>query len=147
MPSRHGLRTHYDARHNRPWRAAASKYKGNAVNEAINIEDLRRIAKRRLPKIAYDFIEGGAEDEIGLDRNERSFQNLSIVPRYLIDVSKRDQATTLFGRAYASPVGIAPTGLAALFRPGADLMLAEASRRNMAGTSSTRRRTRRSPRT
>jgi (S)-mandelate dehydrogenase len=98
------------------------------LEQAINIEDLRRIAKRRLPKIAYDFIEGGCDDEKGLDRNERAFQSLSIVPRYLVDVSTLDQTTTLFGRTYASPVGIAPTGLAALFRPGADLMLAEAAR-------------------
>jgi len=98
------------------------------VDKAINIEDLRRMAKRRLPKIAYDFIEGGAEDEVGMARNERSFRDLSIVPRYLVDVSKRDQSATLFGRTYASPIGIAPTGLAALFRPGADMMLAEAAR-------------------
>lgn len=98
------------------------------MDKAINIEDLRRMARRRLPTIAYDFIEGGADDEVGLDRNERSFRDLSIVPRYLVDVSKRDQSTTLFGRTYASPVGIAPTGLAALFRPGADLMLAEAAK-------------------
>ena len=48
--------------------------------------------------------------------------------RYLVDVSTRDQTTTLFGRDYASPFGISPTGLAALFRPGADLMLAGAAK-------------------
>src|SRR3546814_16481631 len=46
----------------------------------------------------------------------------------MVDVSKRDQTTMLFGRTYASPFGISPTGLAALFRPGGDLMLAEAAR-------------------
>ena len=50
------------------------------------------------------------------------------MPRYLVDVSKRDQSAALFGRTYASPFGIAPTGLASLFRPGADLMLAQAAR-------------------
>ncbi len=50
------------------------------------------------------------------------------MPRYLVDVSVRDQSTTLFGRTYSSPIGIAPTGLAGLFRHGADLMLAEAAR-------------------
>ncbi len=50
------------------------------------------------------------------------------MPRYLVDASSADQSTTLFGRKYASPVGIAPTGGAALFRAGADLMLAQAAR-------------------
>ncbi|MFZ5782534.1 MAG: alpha-hydroxy acid oxidase [Pseudomonadota bacterium] len=94
----------------------------------VNIEDLRKLAKKRLPKIAYDFIEGGTDDEVGLVTNEQAFRKARIVPRYLVDVSVRDQSTTLFGRTYSSPVGIAPTGLASLFRRGADLMLAEAAR-------------------
>src|SRR6185437_5351338 len=80
---------------------------GLNLNCAINIEDLRKMAKRRLPRIAYDFIEGGVEDELGIARNEASCD--------------------LFDRRYASPFGVSATGLAALFRPGADLMLAEAA--------------------
>ncbi|MDP6705986.1 MAG: alpha-hydroxy acid oxidase [Alphaproteobacteria bacterium] len=98
------------------------------TSDAINIEDLRQLAKRRLPKIAFDFIEGGVEDEDGLDRNEELFRKHRLVPRYLVDITERDQTTTLFGRDYASPIGISPTGIASLFRPGADLMLAEAAR-------------------
>ena len=98
------------------------------LEHAINIDDLRRLAKRRLPKIAYDFIEGGLEDERGIARNEDAFAGFDLVPRYGIDVSACDQSTTLFGRTYSGPLGIAPTGIASLFRPGADLMLAEAAR-------------------
>ena len=98
------------------------------TDKAINIEDLRRMAKRRLPRICFDFIEGGLEDELGLARNEKAFSQHCLVPRYLVDVSERDQSATLFGRRYALPFGIAPTGLAGLFRRGADLMLAEAAR-------------------
>ena len=94
----------------------------------VNIDDLRKLAKKRLPKIAYDFIEGGTDDEVGLATNEQAFRQARIVPRYLVDVTVRDQSTTLFGRTYSSPIGIAPTGLAGLFRRGADLMLAEAAR-------------------
>ena len=94
----------------------------------VNIEDLRKLAKKRLPKIAYDFIEGGTDDETGLETNESAFRQARLVPRYLVDVSVRDQSTTIFGRTYSSPIGIAPTGLAGLFRRGADLMLAEAAR-------------------
>jgi L-lactate dehydrogenase (cytochrome)/(S)-mandelate dehydrogenase len=97
------------------------------VDKAVNIEDLHRMAKRRLPKIAFDFIEGGLEDERGLERNTAAFHQHKLLPRYLVNVSKRDQSATLFGRTYASPFGIAPTGGAGLFRRGADLMLAEAA--------------------
>jgi (S)-mandelate dehydrogenase len=97
------------------------------VSRAINIEDLRKMAKRRLPRIAFDFIEGGVEDELGIARNEASFDRERLVPRYLVDVSKRDQSCDLFDRRYSSPFGVSATGLAALFRPGADLMLAEAA--------------------
>jgi len=98
------------------------------MNGVVNINDLRKLAKKRLPKIAYDFIEGGTDDEVALATNEQAFRQARIVPRYLVDVSVRDQSTTLFGRTYSSVIGIAPTGLAGLFRRGADLMLAEAAR-------------------
>jgi isopentenyl diphosphate isomerase/L-lactate dehydrogenase-like FMN-dependent dehydrogenase len=97
------------------------------VNRAINIGDLQKMAKRRLPRVVYDFIEGGVEDELGIARNEASFDRERLVPRYLVDVSKRDQSCDLFDRKYASPFGVSATGLAALFRPGADLLLAEAA--------------------
>jgi len=99
------------------------------VNRAINIDDLRKMAKRRLPRIIYDFIEGGVEDELGIVRNEAAFDRERLVPHYLVDVSKRDQTVDLFDRKYASPFGVSATGLAALFRPGADLMLADAAAR------------------
>jgi (S)-mandelate dehydrogenase len=98
------------------------------MHGVVNIDDLRKLAKKRLPKIAYDFIEGGTDDEVALTTNEQAFRQARIVPRYLVDVTVRDQSTTLFGRTYSSPIGIAPTGLAGLFRRGADLMLAQAAR-------------------
>jgi L-lactate dehydrogenase (cytochrome)/(S)-mandelate dehydrogenase len=98
------------------------------LDDAINIEDLHQMAKRRLPKVAFDFIEGGLEDERGLDRNTEAFKKHNLLPRYLVDVSKRDQSTTIFGQKFSSPFGISPTGSAGLFRRGADMMLAEAAR-------------------
>jgi (S)-mandelate dehydrogenase len=97
------------------------------VEQAINIADLHRMAKRRLPRIAFDFIEGGIEDEHGIARNEAAFLRHRLIPRYLVDVSKRDQSTKLFDRIYASPFGFAPTGTVGLFRRGGDLMLAQAA--------------------
>jgi L-lactate dehydrogenase (cytochrome)/(S)-mandelate dehydrogenase len=97
------------------------------IDSAINIDDLKRMAKRRLPKIMFDFIEGGAEDEVGLRTNAEAFRNMRLVPRYYVDTSGREQRARLFGRTYASPFGIAPTGMAGAFRRDAELYLAQAA--------------------
>ena len=97
------------------------------IGDAVNIDDLRRLARRRLPRMVFDFIEGGVEDEHCLEANETSFSRHRLVPRYLVDVSRRNQSATLFDHSYASPFGIAPTGLAALFRADCDLILAKAA--------------------
>ena len=98
------------------------------ICDAINLEDLRHMAKRYLPKIAFDYIEGGVDDEDGLNHNQAAFRRHRLIPQYLVDIATRNQTARLFGHDYASPFGIAPTGLAALFRPGADMMLAQAAR-------------------
>jgi L-lactate dehydrogenase (cytochrome)/(S)-mandelate dehydrogenase len=98
------------------------------IDQAINIGDLHKLAKKRLPKVIFDFIEGGLEDEKGMALAESAFDRHHLVPRYLVDVSQRNLATSLFGRRYGLPFGIAPTGLNGLFRRGADLMLAEAAK-------------------
>ncbi len=98
-----------------------------SIDSAINIDDLKRLAKRRLPKIMFDFIEGGVEDEVGLRTNAQAFRDLRLVPRYYVDTSKREQRAKLFDRSYASPFGIAPTGMAGAFRRDAELYLAEAA--------------------
>jgi (S)-mandelate dehydrogenase len=98
------------------------------TDKAINIDDLRRMAKRHLPRLCFDFIEGGLEDEHGIARNAGVFERHALVPRYLVDVARRDLSASLFGQRYALPFGIAPTGLAGLFRRGADLMLAQAAK-------------------
>src|SRR6185437_8201747 len=68
------------------------------------------------------------EDERGLETNTSAFHKHKLLPRYLVDVSTRDQTKTIFGQTFASPFGISPTGGAGLFRYRADLMLAEAAR-------------------
>src|SRR6202167_6715081 len=98
------------------------------LDDVVNIEDLHKMAKRRLPKIAFDFIEGGLEDERGLETNTSAFHKHYLLPRYLVDVSARDQSRTIFGHKFNSPFGISPTGGAGLFRYQADMMLAEAAR-------------------
>ncbi len=98
------------------------------IDDCINLDDLRVLAKKRIPKIVYDFIEGGVDDENGLARNEDAFRRRSLAPRYMVDISTLDQSTTIFGRTYSSAYGIAPTGGIGNFRRGGDLMLAKAAR-------------------
>ncbi|WP_421992558.1 alpha-hydroxy acid oxidase [Roseococcus sp.] len=97
------------------------------LNTAVNAEDMRVLARAALPRIAFDFIDGGVADEEGLAENRAAFRRHRLVPRYLVDVSRRDQTLEIFGQRYASPIGISPMGIAGFFRPGADLMLAKAA--------------------
>jgi isopentenyl diphosphate isomerase/L-lactate dehydrogenase-like FMN-dependent dehydrogenase len=97
------------------------------IDRAISADDFRAFAKGSLPKILFDYVEGGVEDEVGLSRVRESFERWRLVPRYLRDVERRTTGVMLFGQPFAAPIGIAPTGLAGLLRPGADLMLARAA--------------------
>jgi (S)-mandelate dehydrogenase len=99
----------------------------SGIDSAINIDDLKRLAKRRLPKIMFDFIEGGVEDEVALRTNANAFRDVRLVPRYYVDTTNRSQKAKLFGREFGSPFGIAPTGMAGAFRKDAEVFLAQAA--------------------
>lgn len=94
-----------------------------------SVADLRQAAQRRLPRLVFDFIDGGAESEAGLQRNEAAFSNMTLSPRALRNVSKIDTAVTFLGQSYPAPLGIAPMGMSGLSRHGADAMLAGAALR------------------
>ena len=100
----------------------------STIGKALSIEDLRRMAKVRLPRLVFDHVEGGLDDEDCLGLNERSFGSYRLLPRYLVDVSQAAQNVTVLDRTYASPFGIAPTGLAGFVRDGGDMTLAEAAK-------------------
>ena len=97
------------------------------VAEATSIDELRALARRRIPRLAFDYIDGGAEDEVALRRNRGAFDALRLVPRAGIDVSRRDLSAELFGRRWALPLGIAPTGLSDVAGHGTDLAIAGAA--------------------
>lgn len=99
----------------------------SALSKALSIGDLRRLARRRLPRILFELIESGVEDELGLARNLAAFRRYCLMPRYLTEIETRDQSVELFGRRFASPFGIGPTGFAALLRHGAEEHLAGAA--------------------
>ena len=96
-------------------------------DDAINISDLRSIAKRRLPQFVFKYVDGGAEDEITLRGNREAFERLLFRPRTLVDVSKRDLATRLLGAPSALPVVVGPTALNGLSWPDGDMELAKAA--------------------
>jgi L-lactate dehydrogenase (cytochrome)/(S)-mandelate dehydrogenase len=112
-----------------------------SIDQALNIADLHRLARKRLPKVVFDYIEGGAEDEVGLAANTAAFAAYKLLPRFLTACGTINLETTLFGKRYALPFGIGPTGIAGLFHPDGDKVLAGAARQAnipfvLSGTSS-----------
>jgi len=98
------------------------------LSKAINIEDLRRMAKRRLPRAIFDFFDGGAEDETTLRDNRLAFERVRLLPKVLVNVAEVDLRTRLFGHEASLPLAIGPTGGIGAGRPGADLALARAAK-------------------
>ncbi len=94
---------------------------------AYNIEDLRQLAQRRLPRVAWDYLERGAEDDVTMAANRAAFERIHFEPRTLVDVSGRSLRHELFGKTYTAPFGIAPTGAAGLYSFEADIALARAA--------------------
>ncbi len=84
---------------------------------AFNIAELRRMARRRLPRMVFDFCDGGAEDEITRGQNEAGFGDWQFLPQPLAGSTVRDQSVELFGRKLALPVIIGPTGLSGMLWP------------------------------
>lgn len=78
---------------------------------ALTVADLRAAARRRLPRMVFDFVDGGAEDESTLRENRRGFADVAFRPRVLVDVRERPQAVQVLGQDLAMPVILGPTGL------------------------------------
>jgi (S)-mandelate dehydrogenase len=98
------------------------------LSRAVNIEDLRLLAKRRLPRAIFDFFDGGAEDEVTLRENRAAFERVRLLPKVLVDVSRIDTSTDILGKPSALPLAIAPTGGISAGRAGAELILARAAK-------------------
>ena len=91
------------------------------LGSAVNIEDLRRLAKRRLPRAIFDFFDGGAEDEVTLRENRAAFERVRLLPRVLVNVAQVDTKVEIFGKPMNLPLAIAPTGGISAGRYGAEL--------------------------
>ena len=99
--------------------------KGSLV--AYNIAELREMARRRLPKGVFEFVDRGTEDEVALRNNRAAFERIKLKPRVLVDVSGRSQKTTLFGKQQEMPIIVAPTGTAGLLWYGGEVGMAKAA--------------------
>ena len=97
------------------------------MKKLVNVADFRASAKARLPRMVFDYLEGGAEDEIGLRHNRDAFETIKFQPRRLVDVSTRNTQVNILGKAASAPLAIAPTGLNGIFWPQGDLALARAA--------------------
>ena len=97
------------------------------LERAINLDDFRRIARRRLPTMIFDMLDGGAGDEWAVRRNREAFASVSFRPKSLVDVTKRSVATRLFGQETSLPVLLAPTGAGQIIHRDAELAVARAA--------------------
>ncbi|HJO02365.1 MAG TPA: alpha-hydroxy acid oxidase [Acidobacteriota bacterium] len=94
-----------------------------------SIEDLARTAERRIPRFAFDYLEGATGREVCLERNRAQLDAITLTPRFMVDVTSLDLSTELFGQRYEMPFGVAPVGLSGLMWPGTELILAAAAAR------------------
>jgi len=97
-----------------------------------NIADLRRVARWRVPSPMFHYMDGAADDEVTMGRNESAFDELELLPRNLIDITKIDTSTTVLGQKIDFPLMLAPTGMSRLFHWEGELAVARAAAR--AGT-------------
>ena len=99
------------------------------VNRYPSVDYLHKEARKRLPKFSYDYVDGGSGAGIGLKRNRKALDAVTLTPRYITDWKTVEMGVELFGEKYSRPFGIAPMGLASLQYPRAELEFARAGRK------------------
>ncbi|MED5530770.1 MAG: alpha-hydroxy acid oxidase [Pseudomonadota bacterium] len=97
------------------------------LNLLQTLNDFRQKAKKKLPKMVFGYIDGGAGDGLAVDRNRESFKRILLQPRSLENVSQRNQTKNLLGKQWQHVFGIAPMGLCNVANPKADMMLAHSA--------------------
>jgi len=123
-----------DAKHEDAARAARAE---KLRRRFPTIAELRRRARWRVPRFAFDFVDGGANDEECARRNATALSAVELLPRYCIDTKSLSTEVELFGRRYAAPFGVAPMGSGGLMWPGAEEYLAREAQRREGGLFST----------
>jgi len=101
--------------------------KQSRLDRAMTIWDLRDIAKKRTPQGPFDYTDGAAESELSLDRARQAFQDIEFIPNILRDVANADTSCEVFGKRFAMPIGIAPTGFTRLMQTEGEIAGARAA--------------------
>ena len=97
------------------------------IDQALNIEDLRKIARKKLPKPLFNYIDGGADDESNVLGNAHAYDAVKLVPEYLIDVADIDLKTKVLGREISMPLFLGPTGMSRLFHHDGETAVSKAA--------------------
>ena len=97
------------------------------INDCYNFEDFRKLAKKKLPAPIFHYIDGGADDEVTLNRNTNAFNDCDLVPNILASVGEPDLSTTVFGRKIDMPLFLSPTAMQSLYTPEGDKASARAA--------------------
>jgi len=98
-----------------------------ASPRVVNIEDLRRLAQRRLPKVVFDYIDGGAENEVTLRQNLRAFEEVTLRPRQAVPFAEWDMRTRVLGFELTMPILLAPVGYCRVMHPAGEVAAARAA--------------------
>ena len=96
-------------------------------SKVVNVWDLRRIAQKRVPRVVFDYLDGGAEGEVTLRENCRAFEDVTFRPRQAVAFPKTDLRTTVLGHELALPFMLAPVGYSRLMHPGGEVVAAKAA--------------------
>ena len=97
------------------------------INDCYNFDDFRKLAKKKLPAPIFHYIDGGADDEVTLNRNTEAFNDCDLVPNILNSVGEPDLSTNLFGRKIDMPLFLSPTAMQSLYTPEGDKASARAA--------------------
>ena len=97
------------------------------LKQAINIDDLRTLARRRLPRAVFDYIDGGADGEVTLRENRRVWEEIYFRPRNAVATPKTDTRVTVLGSEIALPMILAPLGSSRMFHPSGEVAAATAA--------------------
>ena len=97
------------------------------LDKVLNIEDLRKIARRKLPAPLFNYIDGGSDDESNVLGNVDAFNNVRLIPEYLIDVANIDLSTKVLGREISMPLFLSPTGMTRLFHHDGETAVSKAA--------------------
>lgn len=100
------------------------------LRRAVNVDGLRRIARQRLPRSVFNYIDGGADDELTMVRNQQGFEQIEFRPRVLCNIQEIDTSTTLLGKRLPLPLVFSPTGMTRAVTPGGEMDVTRSTARS-----------------